>query len=47
MIAVSAKIDDLAYDAVWGLVIHLTNSESGLAFVTDLNGRLTFGALKG
>ena len=47
VIAVSAQVDDLAYDPVWGFVTHLTKPESGLAFVTDLNGGLTFGALKG
>ncbi|MCY4093090.1 MAG: extracellular solute-binding protein [Caldilineaceae bacterium] len=38
VIAVSAQVDELAYDAVWGFVTHLTKPESGLAFVTDLTG---------
>ena len=38
VIAVSAQVDELAYDAVWGFVTHLTKPESGLKFVTDLTG---------
>jgi len=38
VIAVSSQVDDLAYDAVWGFVTHLTKPESGLWFVTNLTG---------
>ena len=34
----SAQVDDLAYDAVWDFVTHLTKPETGLKFVTDLTG---------